>query len=124
MLNLAGVSHLFVVPRLRGSAYVRGLCGAFPALAHSRPGEIQEEALPALRHLVIVDNTGDGASGHGLARELDGVRCAVDFRELLVWREDGAERRAVEAVEGGLQPDEVVNLQFTRCVRRGAAPCA
>ena len=119
MLNLAGVSHLFVVPRLRGSAYVRGLCGAFPALAHSRPGEIQEEALPALRHLVVVDNTGGG-----LARELDGVRCAVDFRELLVWREDGAERRAVEAVEGGLRPDEVVNLQFTRCVRRRAAPCA
>ena len=109
------MSHLFVVPHLRSSAYVRGLCGAFPALANSRPGEIQEEALPALRHLIAVDNTGD-ASGRGLERELDGVRCAVDFRELLVWREDGAERRKVEAVEEGLAPDEVINLQFTRCV--------
>ena len=68
-LNLVGVTHLFVVPRLRSSAYVRALCAAFPALANSPPGAIQEEALPALRHLIVVDNLSSALFGSGSARE-------------------------------------------------------
>ncbi|KAI0360476.1 acyl-CoA synthetase [Trametes cingulata] len=109
-LKLVGVSHLFVVPRIRTSAYVRMLCDAFPALANSQPGDIQEAALPELRHLVVVDNTGDLAQ---FERELEGVRPAVDFREVLVWREDTEERRRVEDVMRGLEVDDVINLQFT-----------
>ncbi|KAI0634863.1 acyl-CoA synthetase [Trametes polyzona] len=110
-LKLVGVSHLFVVPRIRTSAYVRMLCDAFPALAASQPGAIQEEALPALRHLVVADNTGGGL--REFARELDGVRPAVDFREVMVWREDVAEKRRVEEITAGLHHDDVINLQFT-----------
>ncbi|KAH9941177.1 acyl-CoA synthetase [Epithele typhae] len=107
-LALAGVSHLFVVPHLRSSAYVRMLCDAFPALAASAPGDIQEEALPALRHLVVVTTSAAVWAG-----ALEGARPAVDFREVLVWREDGAERKEVVERENGLRADDVVNLQFT-----------
>lgn len=113
-LKLVGVSHLFVVPRIRSSAYVRMLCDAFPALANSHPGDIQEAALPALKHLVVVDNTGEFKQ---FEREMEGVRPAVDFREVMVWREDTAERRRVEDIMAGLEVDDVINLQFTRCVR-------
>ncbi|KAI0827140.1 acyl-CoA synthetase [Trametes gibbosa] len=110
-LNLVGVSHLFLVPRLRSSAYVRTLADAFPGLARAAPGEIAERALPALRHLVVVDNTAGGAGEY--ARETADVRPAVDFREVFVWREDGAERGRVAEMGAGLSADEVINLQFT-----------
>ncbi|KAI0646510.1 acyl-CoA synthetase [Trametes meyenii] len=109
-LKLVGVSHFFVVPRIRSSAYVRMLCDAFPALANSRPGDIQEAALPDLRHLIVVDNTGELKQ---FERELKGVKPAVDFREVLVWSEDTEERRRVEDIEAGLVPNDVINLQFT-----------
>ncbi|KAI0336759.1 acyl-CoA synthetase [Cubamyces sp. BRFM 1775] len=109
-LNLVGVSHLFVVPRIRTSAYVRMLCDAFPALANSKPGDIQEAALPSLRHLIVVDNTGDLKQ---FKTELEDVKPAVDFREVMVWREDSAERKEVEDIMSTLKPDDVINLQFT-----------
>ncbi|TBU61090.1 acyl-CoA synthetase [Dichomitus squalens] len=109
-LSLVGTSHLFVVPSVRTSAYVRMLRDAFPALANSHPGDIQEPALPDLKSLVVVDNTGDLAR---FRQEVDGVRPAVDLREVLVWREDGAERRAVEELTAGLDREDVTNMQFT-----------
>ncbi|KAI9065584.1 acyl-CoA synthetase [Trametes sanguinea] len=109
-LKLVGVSHLFVVPRIRTSAYVRMLCDAFPALANSKPGEIQEAALPDLRHLVVVDNTGDLKQ---YERELEGVKPAVDFREVMVWREDSPEKRVVHDIIDSLDMHDVINLQFT-----------
>ncbi|EMD34787.1 hypothetical protein CERSUDRAFT_116973 [Gelatoporia subvermispora B] len=109
-LNLVGVSHLFVVPRLRSSTYVSLLADAFPALCASAQGNIQEEALPTLRHLVIVDNTGDTQE---FDRQMDKAKCAVDFSEVLVWREDGSEAERVRKVAEGLHCDDVINLQFT-----------
>ncbi|OSD08747.1 acyl-CoA synthetase [Trametes coccinea BRFM310] len=109
-LKLVGVSHLFVVPRIRTSAYVRMLCDAFPALANSKPGEIQEAALPDLRHLIVVDNTGDLKQ---YERELEGVKPAVDFREVMVWREDTPEKRIVHDIIDSLDMHDVINLQFT-----------
>ncbi|RPD78859.1 acyl-CoA synthetase [Lentinus tigrinus ALCF2SS1-7] len=109
-LGLVGVSHLFVVPRIRTSAYVRMLCDAFPSIANALPGEIQEEALPALRHLVVVDNMGDFKQ---FEHEMQDVKPVVDFREVLVWREDAAEKRTVEEITESLQVDDVINLQFT-----------
>ena len=38
----------------------------------------------------------------------------MDFREVMVWREDGAEAKRVREAEEGLGVDEVINLQFTR----------
>ncbi|KAI0345202.1 acyl-CoA synthetase [Trametopsis cervina] len=109
-LSLVGVSHLFVVPQLRSSAYVSMLADAFPALANSAPGSIQEQALPELRHLVVVDNT---PGLKEFQQHLDNVKCAVDFREMLVWREDASEQKEVRRLEKTLEKDEVINLQFT-----------
>ncbi|KAL6306088.1 acyl-CoA synthetase [Sparassis latifolia] len=109
-LNLVGVSHLFVVPRLRSSAYISMLSDAFPSLGNSSPGDIQEAAVPSLRHLVVVDNTSDFKT---FEEHLERVKCAVDFREILVWREDNAEKRKVDEVAASLSCDEVINLQFT-----------
>lgn len=116
------VKHLFLVPRLRSSTYIRTLASAFPALAHSAPGDIQEPAIPSLKNLVVVDNTpgAHGKVGGDLRKfeeECEGARCVVDFREVLVWREDGPLKGRVEEIARGLHCDEVMNLQFTRCAR-------
>lgn len=41
----------------------------------------------------------------------------MDFREVLVWREDSPLKRRVAEIGKGLRSDEVMNLQFTRCAR-------
>ena len=91
--------------------YVRMLCDAFPAFANSVPGDIQEAALPKLKNLLVVDNLGDFKQ---FQEEIAGVRPAVDFREVLVWREDGGEKRRVEELSAGLHNEEIINMQFTR----------
>ncbi|KAH7926256.1 acetyl-CoA synthetase-like protein [Leucogyrophana mollusca] len=110
ILNLVGVSHLFVVPRIRTSHYVRMLTNAFPDLRNSRPGDIQEAALPTLKSLVVVDNTSGPVE---LDKELYGVKSAIDWREIMVWRQDGQEQRAVQNLSESQQNDDIINLQFT-----------
>ncbi|OBZ78072.1 putative acyl-CoA synthetase YngI [Grifola frondosa] len=109
-LKLVGVSHLFVVPRIRTSAYVHMLSDAFPALRNSQPGDIQEPSLPELKHLIVVDNLSDMRQ---LEHDVKDVKCAVDFRETLIWREDTSERWLLEEIMASLSKDDVVNLQFT-----------
>ncbi len=110
-LSLVGVSHLFLVPTLRSSAYVNALSEAYPSLLSAHPGEIEEEAIPSLKHLVVVDNTADLKE---FEQTIEGVRCAVDFREVLVWREGGREGKEVKDMEKELKEEDVINLQFTR----------
>lgn len=110
-LALVGVSHLFIVPQIRTSAYVSMLAQAFPSLANSAPGSIQEEALPDLRHLVVVDNT---PSPNEFQAHLEKMKCAVDFRETLVWQEHASEEVEVQRLQSSLLKDEIINLQFTR----------
>ncbi|KAH9835271.1 acyl-CoA synthetase [Rhodofomes roseus] len=117
-LNLVSAKHLFIVPSLRSSTYVRTLASAFPALAQSAPGNIQEPNLPSLKNLIVVDNVpgADGRVSGDLKKfeeEREVARCAVDFREVLVWREDGPLKTRVKELARGLHCDEVMNLQFT-----------
>ena len=112
-LSLVGVSHLFVVPRIRSSEYVKLLSEAFPSLKGAEPGNIQEQSLPDLKHLIVVDNHTSGGFQQ-FERELGDTRCAVDFREVLVWRESGGEDRRVREIGQTLHEDDVINLQFTR----------
>lgn len=106
------MKHLFVVPRIRTSSYVQMLADTLPDLRHSAPGNIQDAALPDLRNLVVVDNQG------AYKQELDraGVRSAIDWREVLLWREDSREAGVLKEAARSLDRDEVINLQFTRCV--------
>lgn len=109
-LNVVGLSHLFIVPRVRASQYLRGLSAAFPDLRHSAPGNIQVADLPSLRNLVVVDDVLDHRE---YLEEIGDTKCAIDFREMLVWREDGTEQRRVKELVDSHHPDEVINLQFT-----------
>ena len=84
---------------------------AFPSLTNSSPGSIQEATLPHLKHLVVVDNT---PSYTEFQPYVDVTKCAVDFREVLVWGEHSSEEKVVRETEAGLDKDEVINLQFTR----------
>ncbi|KAK7683548.1 hypothetical protein QCA50_013383 [Cerrena zonata] len=111
-LSLVGVSHLFVVPRIRSSEYIRLLSDAFPSLKGAAPGNIQEEALPDLKHLIVVDNQTSGGLSQ-FEREIEETKCAVDFREVLVWREGGSEDRRIKEIGETLHKDDIMNLQFT-----------
>lgn len=48
-----------------------------------------------------------------IARKLK-MRCLIEWREVLIWREKGREENERRDREG-LDKDEVINLQFTRC---------
>ncbi len=91
------------------------LASAFPALANSKPGAIQEPVLPSLRHLVVIDDT---PSLEDFQQEVGDVRPAVDFREILVWREHGAEEKVARELKASLHYNDVMNLQFTRYAPR------
>lgn len=110
-LNVAGVSHLFVVPRIKTSRYVRSLADAFPDLRNSSPGNIRAESIPSLRNLVVVNDMSDIGE---YSKEILDTECIVDFRETLVWHEDSSEHHRVRHLIGSLRSDEVINLQFTR----------
>lgn len=96
------------------------LSSAFPALRSAAPGEIQEERLPDLKHLIVFDDTAVSVSGSNGSSKVNGVedwretRATVDFREVLLWDENGQESRIVQSMGDMLQKDDIVNLQFTR----------
>jgi hypothetical protein len=111
-IRLVGVSHLFLVPQIRTSSYLTLLAEALPSLRAFSPGAIQEEALPDLRHIVVIDNTHQPKKFYEM---LGDIHCAVDFREVLLWQDGGTkESRLVEEIRKTLYKDDVVNLQFTR----------
>lgn len=87
------------------------LSDAFPDLRYSSPGNIQAAALPALRNFVIVNNIGDP---NEYQKEIMDMKSVIDWREMLVWREDGSEQRMVKELVDSHDSDEVINLQFTR----------
>lgn len=87
------------------------LSDALPDLRYSTPGNIQCEALPALRHLVVVNNLADP---NAYQQEVVDTKCIIDWKEMLVWREDGAEQRRVHECVVELRSEDVINLQFTR----------
>ncbi|KAJ7145339.1 hypothetical protein C8R43DRAFT_890625 [Mycena crocata] len=109
VLNLVGVGHLFVVPQIRSSSYVEMLSEKFPDLRNSQPGAIQEPLLPALRNLVVVDNTGQFKND---ADKL-GLKSWIDWRETMVWDESSPQKAVQEKIVKSLHKDDVINIQFT-----------
>ena len=109
-LNLVGVKHLFIVPRMRGSSYVEMLTEVLPELRGCSPGNIQAAALPELRDLVVVDNTG----AFQQESEKLNVSCTIDWREIILWREHAQEENLRRETARSLHKDDIINLQFTR----------
>jgi len=85
------------------------LAERFPQLQGMHPGEIQLEELPELRNIVVIDN--DGQSAAELSK-LD-IRSTVDWREVLEWKPSRSEVHRRDELEGSLNNDDVINLQFT-----------
>ncbi|PPQ87692.1 hypothetical protein CVT25_011459 [Psilocybe cyanescens] len=108
-LNLVGVKHLFVVPQIRTSTYVRNLSEAFLEIRNHQPGELQIKDLPHLRNLIVVDNKEEHRADLAKLH----IKSMVDWREILIWREDSREARLQKEIYAGLEKDEVINLQFT-----------
>lgn len=108
-LNLVQVKHLFVVPRIRSSEYVRMISQTFPEMRSMQPGELQLEDLPALRNFVVVDNAEEAKEDLAKLH----IKSMVDWREVPIWREGTREAKMQKEIEEGLDPDEVINLQFT-----------
>ncbi|KAJ7770490.1 hypothetical protein B0H16DRAFT_1515636 [Mycena metata] len=96
VLNLVGVTHLFVVPRIRSSSYLEMLKEKLPEL-HT------------LQNLVVVDNAG---IYNQEADKLD-LRSRIDWREIMVWDESSRESNLQKEISTSLQKDDVINLQFT-----------
>ncbi|KXN89148.1 Putative acyl-CoA synthetase YngI [Leucoagaricus sp. SymC.cos] len=108
-LRVVNVQHLFAVPRMRSSTYIETLSQAFPQIRSQHPGEIRIEELPELRNLIAVDNAEAEKARLGRLK----IRSLVDWREILLWREDAIEERRVAEIMTSLKKDDVVNLQFT-----------
>ncbi|KAF7300682.1 hypothetical protein HMN09_00953900 [Mycena chlorophos] len=110
VLNLAGVSHLFVVPEIRTSRYLSMLVSHFPDLrGMPTGGPISHPELPALRQIIVVDNSGQF---HAEAEQLQ-FKSWIDWREIIVWDESASEARLQEHIARSLNKDDVINLQFT-----------
>lgn len=108
-LQLVGVQHLFVVPHIQSSHYLRILAEEFPEMRSMRPGEIKLEGLPNLRNIVVIDNEEMArAEVEGL-----GMRSAIDWRQLPIWTEGSREGREQQDLEKELKCDDIINLQYT-----------
>lgn len=123
-LKHVGASTLLIVPSLRGSDYTAHLRAILPSLAtppQSEGQELQDEALPLLKRIVLVDNISGRPAGWEatslLAHEAKGFEeakgrlngWAHDYKQVLKRGEEEGESLP------GLQMDmdEVVNLQLT-----------
>ncbi|KAH8110335.1 acetyl-CoA synthetase-like protein [Phellopilus nigrolimitatus] len=109
-LKLVDVSTLVLVPRIRSSNYLNSLTESIPDLTSSKPGSISVEELPALRNILVVDNTSGSDEYQKL---LDGIRCAIDFREAFVWSENSNEHKTMMNTQKTLMNEDIINLQFT-----------
>ncbi|KAF9645990.1 acetyl-CoA synthetase-like protein [Thelephora ganbajun] len=109
-LNHVGISHLFLVPNIRTSKYLSLLTNACPEIANSLKGNIQAEALPHLKHIVIVDNIHDART---FQVELDNCKSAIDFREVPIRNQSSWEERERKTLRISLDKHDVINLQFT-----------
>jgi hypothetical protein len=98
------------VPRIRTSTYIETLSQAFPQIRSQQPGEIQIEEMPELRNLIVVDNAEEETARLEKLR----IKCMVDWREILLWRDNTIERRKLNEIKNGLKKDDIINLQFTR----------
>lgn len=109
-MNLVGVKHLFIVPRIRTSSYVEMLTEVVPELRGCPPGNIQAAALPQLRNLVVVDNAGEFQQ----ESERLNISSIIDWREIIMWREHAQEEKLRRETAQSLNKDDIINLQFTR----------
>ncbi len=122
-INLVEATTLFIVPSLRGSNYLDSLLELLPSLSSSTstsgdPTVLQDEALPSLSRVVLLDNLDNrprhwesnsvlAQQGKSFADAMSTLHHrAIDYRDLLVSAKSAASKPKV------LNTD-VINLQLT-----------
>jgi fatty-acyl-CoA synthase len=98
VLDKVQCSALILAPAFKSSDYIAIVRAVVPAIHHARPGALQSEQLPHLRHVIRL---GD--------ERTDGM---FNFSELLAPPTDD-QLAQLARVEEGLQFDDPVNIQFT-----------
>ena len=104
-LRHAELQGLFTIPAFRSSNYPAMLAELLPELAVSPGAELQNSALPHLRHIICYDPQ----QRHGGKPPLPGL---LSWAALLA-RANDISQAELEIRTAGLQPDEVINIQYT-----------
>ncbi|MEX2122752.1 MAG: AMP-binding protein [Woeseia sp.] len=97
-MRKAGCKAIFMARSFKSSDYLDLLLQVAPELAACGPGELHADELPSLRTVILFD---DGP-GYG----------TYDYGALLT-RAGEKHMRRVEELRDVLQPDDVINIQFT-----------
>ncbi|KAH7329856.1 hypothetical protein B0J17DRAFT_740524 [Rhizoctonia solani] len=111
-LNTVTASTLILTPTVRKSPLLRDILDALPTLASTTSGrEIHDPALPSLRRIFVIDNTGNKAL---FREELDRRPGVVDIAEIAS-AQYGPEPQAEaeKMLDRSLDQHDVINLQFT-----------
>lgn len=97
-LTLSGCAALVLARRFKTSDYLGMLHDLAPELAGAQPGRLVSARLPALRSVVVMaDDPGPGAMSFAALEQLAGP----------------AQLLRLDAVDGTLNPDDAINIQFT-----------
>lgn len=67
---------------------------------------------------MVVNNSADP---NKFQDEVHGLKSAIDWREIMVWREDAKEKQLHKKISASLDKDDVISLQFTRLVLGSSA---
>ena len=97
-LHQVGAKALITARQLKTSAYLEMLREVAPELDRCRPGNLRAERLPALR--TVIQLGPDPAPG------------CFGFDEVMA-RGGGGQRWRLDAISGGLRPNDPINIQFT-----------
>lgn len=116
-LKTVGCRMLVVAPHVKKTDVVASLADALPSLGASRnPHDLEIPELPELKSIVLIDNlSGRPSAPTSFEKVMGRVRGAIDYRELLSKRRGS--RDEVTEAGAALDPQDVVNLQFSTFLR-------
>ena len=100
VLEQSDAAALFLTEGVKGADFVGILEEAAPGLDDARPGELEIEGLPYLKHVVLIGDEAPSRSG------------IVSYDEFLEGAEEVAQEELEERQES-LDADEAINMQYT-----------
>jgi fatty-acyl-CoA synthase len=98
VLDKVQCSALILAPAFKSSDYIAMVQDVVPEIHHAKPGALQAERLPHLRHVIRLG--------------LDKTQGMLNFDDLLV-SPDAEHLQHLATVEAALQFDDPINIQFT-----------
>ena len=97
-LNKVGCKALFLAKSFKSSKYLEMIRELAPELGNCQPGRLVSKKLPALQHVVVMDeDIGEGVFSFDHIRNLGGP----------------AQQLRLPVIDATLSPDDPINIQFT-----------